>query len=60
MRGAVRPSAHERFFAASGETEAAAAPMKRSVLNRTFKTERFIGAATEAVSLLRQKTATAR
>ena len=43
------PSAHKRFFAA------AAVRMKRSVLNLTFKTERFIGAATAAVSPLRQK-----
>ena len=34
--------AHERFFAA------AAARIKRSVLNRTFKTDRFIGAAAAA------------
>jgi hypothetical protein len=34
--------------------------MKRSVLNRTFKTEHFIGAAAVAVSPLRQKTASAR
>jgi hypothetical protein len=34
--------------------------MKSSVLNVRFKTERFIGAATAAVSPLRQKTARAR
>jgi hypothetical protein len=33
--------------------------MKRSVLNRTFKTERLIGAAAAAVSPLWQKTASA-
>ena len=39
----------------SFETAAAPAPMKRSVLNVRFKTERFIGAAAAAVSPLRQK-----
>ena len=44
----------------SGFFAAAAAPMKRSVLNVRFKTERFIRAAAAAVSPLRQKTARAR
>ena len=39
----------------SGATAAAAARMKRSVLNRTFKTELFIRAAAAAVSPLQQK-----
>ena len=39
----------------SGETAAAAAPIKRSVLNQTFKREGFIGAAAPAAPPLHQK-----
>jgi len=42
-------------FCRSDEAGAAAAPIKRSVLNPTFKREGFIGAGVAPVSPLRQK-----
>ena len=48
------------IFWRSGETGATPAPMKPSLLNVGFKTERFIGAAAAPASSLRQKTAGAR
>ena len=56
-RSSPRKSAYRALpvFCRSGEAAGAAAPIKRSVLNPTFKTEGFIGAAAPAAPPLHQK-----
>ena len=56
-RSPPRKSAYRALavFCRSGEAAAAAAPIKRSVLNPTFRRESFTGAAPAAVSPLQQK-----